>query len=191
MSGPQHLGGDTGDKIRRHSRYGPQSPLARRGCAVPFLRALKLLLPLLALGALLLALPDLARAAELPRSPLVIKTADGVEHRFTVELATTEAERERGLMFRTAMAPDAGMLFDFKEVEPVAMWMKDTYLPLDMLFIARDGRIAHIAERAVPYSLATISSGEPVLAVLELNSGTASRLKIKPGDRVIHPIFGN
>ena len=94
-------------------------------------------------------------------------------------------------MFRRELAPDAGMLFDFKEVEPVAMWMKDTYLPLDMLFIARDGRIVHIAERTVPFSLATISSGEPVLAVLELNSGTASRLKIKPGDRVIHPIFGN
>ena len=162
-----------------------------RGWSMPFLRTLKLLLPLMALGALFLAMPDLARAAALPTSPLVIKTADGVEHRSTVEVATTDAERGQGLMFRTAMAPDAGMLFDFKQVEPVAMWMKDTYLPLDMLFIARDGRIVHIAERTVPFSLATISSGEPVLAVLELNSGTASRLKIKPGDRVIHPIFGN
>ncbi|HKO09743.1 MAG TPA: DUF192 domain-containing protein [Alphaproteobacteria bacterium] len=189
MSGPRHFSGASGGEIRRHSSYGRKPPLALRGW--PFLRTLKLLLPLMALGALLLAMPDLARAAELPKGPLVIKTADGVEHRFTVEVATTDAEREQGLMFRAAMAPDAGMLFDFKEAEPVAMWMKDTYLPLDMLFIARDGRIVHIAERTVPFSLTTISSGEPVLAVLELNSGTASRLKIKPGDRVIHPIFGN
>ncbi|MFI4988400.1 MAG: DUF192 domain-containing protein, partial [Alphaproteobacteria bacterium] len=128
-------------------------------------------------------------AAELAKSALVIKTADGKEHRFTVELAATDAERGEGLMYRTAMAPDAGMLFDFKESETVAMWMKNTYLPLDMLFIAKDGRIVRIAERMVPLSLTPVASGEPVLAVLELNSGTAARLDIKPGDRVSHPIF--
>ena len=138
---------------------------------------------------LLLAHPLGAQTPELPKSPLTIKTAGGAERHFIVELASTAAEREQGLMFRTAMAPDAGMLFDFKEVGPVAMWMKDTDLPLDMLFIARDGRVVRIAERTVPFSLTPISSGAPVLAVLELNSGTAARLGIRPGDRVIHPIF--
>ena len=154
------------------------------------LRKLKPLLALLAVGVLFLAFPAAGRGAELSRSPLSIRTADGIEQRFTVELASTGPEREQGLMFRTTLAPDAGMLFDFKEVEPVVMWMKDTTLPLDMLFIAQDGRIVRIAERTVPFSLTMISSGGPVLGVLELNGGTASRLKIKPGDRVIHPIFG-
>ena len=153
------------------------------------LRKLKPLIALLAVGALFLAFPSAGRGAELSKSPLSIRTADGTDHRFTVELASTGPEREQGLMFRTALAPDAGMLFDFKEVEPVVMWMKDTPLPLDMLFIARDGRIVRIAERTVPFSRTMISSGGPVLGVLELNGGTAARLKIKPGDRVIHPIF--
>ncbi len=128
-------------------------------------------------------------SAQLPTSPLLIRTADGSERRFTVELASTPEERARGLMFRKALAPDAGMLFDFKELGPVAMWMKDTLIPLDMLFIARDGRIVRIAERTVPLSLTPIPSGDPVLAVLEVNSGTTARLGIKPGDRAIHPIF--
>ncbi len=126
---------------------------------------------------------------QLPTSPLVIRTADGSEHRFTVELASTPEERAQGLMFRKALAPDAGMLFDFKELGPVAMWMKDTLIPLDMLFISRDGRIVRVAERTVPLTLTPIPSGEPVLAVLEVNSGTTARLGIKPGDRAIHPIF--
>jgi uncharacterized membrane protein (UPF0127 family) len=130
-----------------------------------------------------------APAAGLPTSPLVIKSADGTEHRFTVELANTPAERERGLMFRESLPPDAGMLFDFQKPHVVAFWMKNTLIPLDMLFIGGDGRIRRIAERAVPLSLTPISSGVPVQAVLELNSGTAARLKLKPGDRVVHPIF--
>lgn len=130
-----------------------------------------------------------AGAPQLPISPLLIRTADGAKHSFTVELARTPAERAQGLMFRTSLAADGGMLFDFKELESVAMWMKNTLIPLDMLFIARDGRIVRIVERAVPLSLAPIPSGEPVLAVLELNGGTAARLGLKLGDRVIHPIF--
>jgi uncharacterized protein len=128
-------------------------------------------------------------AAELPTSPLTIMTGEGRQSSFTVELATTPAEREKGLMFRTSMAPDAGMLFDFKEPQMVAFWMKNTLIPLDMLFIDKTGRIVRIVERAVPESLTPISSGEPVRAVLEVNSGTASRLEIQPGDVVIHPIF--
>ncbi|MBE7244272.1 hypothetical protein MHIMP23_15190 [Methylobacterium hispanicum] len=100
-----------------------------------------------------------------------------------------DAERARGLMFRRSMAPNHGMLFDFERVEPVAMWMKNTYLPLDMLFIRADGTVARVAADTEPLSTATILSGEPVLAVLELNAGTAARLGIRPGDRVDHPLF--
>lgn len=128
-------------------------------------------------------------AAELSTSPLIIKENDGTEHRFTVELANTTAQREKGLMFRKSLAPDAGMLFDFKEPQVVAFWMRNTFIPLDMLFINAKGRIVRIAERVVPLSDAPISSGEPVRAVLELNGGTAARLKLRPGDVVIHPIF--
>lgn len=154
-----------------------------------WLRTLRFVALALVLGAAALASAAEPGATRLPTSPLVIRAADGMEHHFIVELASTPAERAQGLMYRKSLAPDAGMLFDFKELEPVAMWMKNTFIPLDMLFIARDGRITRITERAVPLSLTPIPSGEPVLAVLELNSGTSARLGLKPGDRVIHPIF--
>lgn len=108
---------------------------------------------------------------------------------FKVEIADTDARRELGLMYRTTLAADAGMLFDFKHDEDVAMWMHNTRIPLDMLFIDRTGRIVNIAQRAIPFSETTISSAAPVLAVLELNGGTAARLGLKAGDRVIYPIF--
>ncbi|WP_246728511.1 DUF192 domain-containing protein [Microvirga terricola] len=113
----------------------------------------------------------------------------GQKQSFQVEVARNDADRAQGLMFRRSMPVDRGMLFDFGRVEPVAMWMQNTYLPLDMLFIRPDGTIARIAANTEPLSTRTISSGEPVLAVLELNAGTASRLGIKPGDRVEHPLF--
>ncbi len=90
-----------------------------------------------------------------------------------------EADRARGLMFRRSMAADHGMLFDFERVEPVAMWMKNTYLPLDMLFLRADGTVARIAADTEPLSTRTIPSGEPVLGVLELNAGTAARLGLR------------
>ena len=121
---------------------------------------------------------------------IAIATRDGTRHRFTIELAATPEDRARGLMFRERMAPDHGMLFDFRRVEPVTMWMRNTVLPLDMLFIAPDGRITGIAADTVPYSEAIIPSPGPVRAVLELNAGTARRLGIRTGDRVLHPIFG-
>ena len=156
-------------------------------------RALKAGAGLFLLAAVLLsAHPPISRAlqaAELPLSQLVIKTGEGKQYNFTVELASTPAERETGLMFRTSLAADAGMLFDFKEETAVSFWMKNTLIPLDMFFIDNRGRIVRIAERAVPGSLAPISSGEPVRAVLEVNSGTAARLQIRPGDLVSHPIF--
>jgi len=120
--------------------------------------------------------------------PLTIVTQSG-RHAFQVEVARNDADRAQGLMYRRSMPADRGMLFDFGRVEPVAMWMKNTYLSLDMLFIRPDGTIARVAENAEPLSTRTIPSGEPVQAVLELNGGTAARLGIKAGDRVEHPIF--
>jgi uncharacterized protein len=120
--------------------------------------------------------------------PLTIVTASG-RHAFSVEVARDDETRAQGLMYRRSLDPDRGMLFDFKRVEPVAMWMQNTYVSLDMLFIRPDGTIARIAANTEPLSTRTIASGEPVLAVLELNAGTASRLGIKVGDRVEHMLF--
>jgi hypothetical protein len=123
-------------------------------------------------------------------SELTIISANG-PHRFQVELAKTPAQMTQGLMFRTSLAPDAGMLFDYQQPTAATMWMRNTLIPLDMLFVDTQGRIVNIHERAVPQSLDVIAAAEPVRAVIELNGGTASRLGIEPGDRVIHPIFGN
>jgi uncharacterized protein len=120
---------------------------------------------------------------------LSIATQAGQRQAFRVEVARNDADRAQGLMFRRSMSADQGMLFDFGRVEPVSMWMQNTYLPLDMLFIRADGTIARIAPNTEPLSTRTIPSGEPVLSVLELNAGTAARLGIKPGDRVEHPMF--
>lgn len=136
-------------------------------------------------------MPALAPAAaqEAGRTePLGIRTRDTV-HRFEVEVMRNDADRMRGLMFRRAMAPDHGMLFDFERSEPIAMWMKNTYLPLDMLFIRADGTVARIAADTEPLSTAVIQSPEPVLSVLELNAGTAAKLGLRVGDRVEHPLF--
>lgn len=134
-----------------------------------------------------LGLAHLVAAAD-ALSPLTIHSASG-PHRFNVELADTPEKRSVGLMHRPAMAADSGMLFDFKTDGQVTMWMRNTVIPLDMLFITRDGRIANIAERTVPFSETTIPSKGPVRAVLELNGGTSARLKIRAGDRVDHPMF--
>ena len=120
---------------------------------------------------------------------LSIATAAGATHEFKVEIAKTSDQRAQGLMFRRQMAADAGMLFLFGGSEERAMWMKNTLIPLDMLFVDEAGRIVRIEERTVPHSLRAILSGGPVTAVLELNAGTASRLEIQPGDRVVYPAF--
>lgn len=120
--------------------------------------------------------------------PLALVTATGTHH-FSVEVMRTEAQRERGLMFRRYLPPDRGMLFDFKTVRPVMMWMKNTYLPLDMVFISRAGIVTSIAEDTEPLSERIIPSGGPVYAVLELNAGTAARIDLKPGDRVVQALF--
>ncbi len=94
-------------------------------------------------------------------------------------------------MFRPALAPDAGMLFDYKQPTVATMWMRNTLIPLDMLFVDAQGTIVNIHQRAVPQSDDVIAASAPVRAVIELNGGTAARLGIKPGDRVLYPIFGN
>ncbi len=131
-----------------------------------------------------------ARMQIFERSPLTIVSAS-TRHQFTVELARTGRQQIQGLMFRRRMARNAGMLFIYRTAKPVEMWMKNTLIPLDMLFLADDGRIVSITERAVPHSLQTISSGVPAKGVLEVNGGVVSRLKIRVGDRVVHPAFAN
>jgi len=117
-----------------------------------------------------------------------IATRSGV-HAFSVEMATNDAERAKGLMYRKELPEGRGMLFDFGRDQEVSMWMKNTYVSLDMIFIRADGRIARIAENTEPLSTRIVSSGGPVRAVLEVVAGTARKLGIAPGDRVAHPLF--
>lgn len=146
---------------------------------------------LLLLGILLFANVALAQPQPtLPQSDLVILTDKGPQ-RFKVELADNDASRGKGMMFRTSMAPEAGMLFDFKQEQMASFWMRNTLIPLDMLFIRADGTILNIHQRAIPRDETGINSAGPVRAVLELNGGTVSRLGIKPGNKVQHAIFGN
>ena len=124
------------------------------------------------------------------RSALTIVTG-GHDLKFEVDLATNDAERSRGLMFRKQLGAYEGMLFDFYQEMPVSFWMKNTLIPLDMVFIAAVGTVKHVHANAVPLSTDAIPSLYPVRAVLEINGGSAALLGIKPGDKVKHPIFGN
>jgi uncharacterized membrane protein (UPF0127 family) len=119
---------------------------------------------------------------------LEIVTSSG-RHAFQVEIANNDASRERGLMDRRYMAPDHGMLFEFERDEQEAFWMKNTYIPLDMIFIAPSGVVTHIAANAEPLSERVIPSGGPSIAVLELNGGMAASIGLKVGDKVRHPFF--
>jgi len=123
------------------------------------------------------------------RSTLKIATPDGQLHKFDVWVADNDPRRTRGLMFVQHLADDAGMLFIYPEPQPVGIWMKNTPLSLDILFVNADGRVHRIAENAKPQSTETMSSNGDVLAVIELKAGTAARLKIRPGAQVIHPAF--
>lgn len=120
--------------------------------------------------------------------PLTI-VSGSARHAFSVEVARTPDTRARGLMHRRYMPDDRGMLFDFERVDQVAMWMQNTFISLDMLFIRSDGTIARIEERTEPLSTRIVASGEPVLSVLELNGGMVAKLGVKPGDRIEHPLF--
>lgn len=122
--------------------------------------------------------------------PLCVDLTGGAVHRYEVEIAATPRARAQGLMFRRELAPRAGMLFDFGRDEVARMWMKNTFIPLDMVFAGRDGTVRGIVRNARPRSLDTISSRVPVRAVLELNGGEAERIGLAPGDRIRHPVFG-
>jgi uncharacterized protein len=140
------------------------------------------------LSAACLAWPGLAAA--LPVTTITVDGAKGPAT-FRVEVAGDNASQEKGLMFRKAMAANAGMLFDFHTTVMTSFWMKNTILPLDIIFIRSDGRISSIAADAVPYSEASIPSSEPIRAVLEINAGRARALGIVPGSAVHAAIFHN
>ncbi len=146
----------------------------------------RLLMALVAALGLFVALAGSARAQAL--EPLTVVTSSG-RHVFQVEVMRTPDERAKGLMYRQFLPRERGMLFDFGRVEPVAMWMQNTYISLDMFFIAADGRIVRITERTEPLSTRTLPSGEPVLGVLEVNAGVAEAIGAKAGDRIEHPMF--
>ncbi|MDJ0613963.1 MAG: DUF192 domain-containing protein [Rhizobiaceae bacterium] len=126
----------------------------------------------------------------LPREELVVETNAG-KFTFSVEIADEDIERSTGLMFRTEMAPNHGMLFDFGKSEPIAMWMQNTVLSLDMIFIQADGIVLRVARNTTPFSRDIITSGGPVSHVLEVNAGIANQIGLKAGDRIIHPDFNS
>jgi uncharacterized membrane protein (UPF0127 family) len=138
-------------------------------------------------------------AATAPKSAAVEQSPAGLDevaltirsgrrtHRFTVEVARTPEQQEQGLMNRQSLAPDRGMIFPYDPPQQVSFWMKNTLIPLDMVFIGRDGKIGRIEAKTVPMSLEPVASIDPVSAVLELAGGRAAELGIKPGDKVDWP----
>ena len=132
--------------------------------------------------------PAAAAAPSAKLDTVEILTSRG-RAKFTVELAVTKAEQERGLMFRKSLAPDRGMLFPYNPPQRAAFWMKNTLIPLDILYIAPDGRVLSIARNAVPHDETPIPSGGVIRAVLEIPGGRAAQLGILPGDRVLNKIF--
>ena len=131
-----------------------------------------------------------AAQAEAPLEALTIDTASG-PHRFKVEVMRTDSERERGLMYRKTMARDRGMLFEYQSEQPVTFWMHNTYLPLDLIFIGKDGRVVNVARDAKPMDDSLIPSAGPALGVLELDAGMAKTIDLKAGDIVHHKMFGD
>ena len=150
-------------------------------------RVLLAVLAVVSLFTLPLGRAGLLAAAEL--QPLEIASKSGV-HVFAVEMAVTPEEQAKGLMFRKQLPEGQGMLFDFHREQPTSFWMKNTYVPLDMIFIRADGRILRIAENTEPMSTRIIPSRGLAKGVLEVIAGTAQKYGIQPGDRVAHPLFG-
>ena len=148
----------------------------------------RLMMSLAALTAVLVTLCANPAAQAASFQPLEIATKSGVRV-FSVEMATTEEEKTTGLMYRKELPDGKGMLFDFSPEQQISMWMKNTYIPLDMIFIRADGRILRIAENTEPLSTKIISSGGLAKGVLEVIAGTAQKYGIQPGDRVAHPLF--
>lgn len=129
-----------------------------------------------------------AAYAEAPVERLQIVTASGA-HDFKVEVARSSADRQRGLMFRRSMPQDHGMLFTFPTETLISMWMKNTYIPLDMIFVSRNGVVTSVSTDAEPFSEQIISSGGLAYAVIELNAGVARQINVQPGDKVRHASF--
>lgn len=128
--------------------------------------------------------------SKLPVETASIKLKSGATHAFELEIAKSPVDVQMGLMFRKSMEPDHGMMFQFtKEPRKISFWMKNTYIPLDLLFIAGDGRIVNIHRNATPHSTTSIPSVEPVTGVIEINGGRSDELGIKIGDTVAHPYF--
>ena len=121
-------------------------------------------------------------------SEIWVESGSG-QHHFFIEIAETRNQRQRGLMFRPDLPQNTGMLFDFGEETQLSMWMKNTFIPLDMLFVNKLGTIHRIVENTTPLSLKTIPGGAPTMVVIEFNAGVTRRLGIRPGDRIIHGIF--
>lgn len=140
------------------------------------------------LGLALLGCSTLSAQEPVKRDPLTLVTATGA-HRFDVEIAATRAEQARGLMYRRSMDPAQGMLFIYDDAQDISMWMRNTYISLDMVFILPDGRVHRVESRTEPHSERIIKSGERIGAVLELVAGTAARINLKSGDTVQHPHF--
>lgn len=122
---------------------------------------------------------------------IIIKTADGTEHNFTVELADTPMKVIQGLMFRKELDNDKGMLFIFPRSRERKFWMRNTYIPLDIIYVNSDGKIHHIHHKAVPFDETPLPSNGPVQFVLEIPAGQALERGIKSGDVIYHWIFGN
>ncbi len=133
---------------------------------------------------------DPAKAQSLATSPLTIESG-GKTHKFTVELADTATQRDIGLMHRNVLAADHGMLFDFRYEQKTRFWMRNTFIPLDMVFIRSSGEIVYIAKNTVPHSEEPVGPAQNVQAVLELAGGTSETLGLKAGDKVHHKIFRN
>lgn len=141
-----------------------------------------------ALAALVLLLTSFAAQAQY--LPLTIESS-GAVHSFAIEVMDTPQERAQGMMFRESLGPDAGMLFIFEETRPVSFWMRNTLIPLDMVFIRENGIIANVHANAIPHDETSVPSDGPVRFVLEIPGGRAAELGIKAGDRVVHPLLGN
>jgi len=141
-------------------------------------------------GEAALADPAAAESKATHEERLELVTASGV-HALDVEIAATPEKQALGLMYRTSLPDTKGMLFPHKEPREMSMWMRNTYIPLDMVFINADGTVHRIEARTEPFSERIISSGGPVAAVLEIAGGAAERIGLKPGDKVRHPVFGS
>ena len=129
-------------------------------------------------------------AAQIKKEVLTITKADGEQVSLNIELALTPAQQAKGLMFRSEMPEDEGMLFVFDGESERSFWMKNTLIPLDMIFVKRNGVIHHIHSDAIPHDLTSVRSNGPVYAVLEINGGLSEKLGLKPGDKINHAAFG-